>query len=100
VHFHECCTRETLAILHRFKEKAALCALTDDTIINTVVYRVAHKLVNWLIICILNILQISLLVTEFTKIIRNEIFLFQCTTHNVVIPLCKLTGRFKSEHSC
>jgi hypothetical protein len=39
-----------------------------------------------------------LLLTEFTKIVRNEILHVQFTTHNAVIPYIKLTGRFKSEH--
>jgi hypothetical protein len=34
--------------------------------------------------------------TEFTNIFRNEILRVQCTTHEAVIPLYKLTGRFKS----
>jgi hypothetical protein len=41
----------------------------------------------------------SLLITEFINIFRNEIFSFQCTSHNVMVPFCKLTGRFKSGHS-
>jgi hypothetical protein len=41
----------------------------------------------------------SLLLTEITKMVRNEIPHVQCTDHNAVIPFYKLTGRFKSEHS-
>jgi hypothetical protein len=44
-------------------------------------------------------LEISLLLTEFTEIVLNEILHVQCTTHNVVISFYKLTGRFKSEYS-
>jgi hypothetical protein len=40
----------------------------------------------------------SSLFTEFARIVRNEIPHVHCTTHNAVIPLYKLTGRFKSEH--
>jgi hypothetical protein len=40
-------------------------------------------------------LEIPLLLTEFTKIVRNV----QWTTHHAVKPSCKLTGKFKSKHS-
>jgi hypothetical protein len=43
-------------------------------------------------------LDISLLLTEFIKIVQNDILHVQCTTHNAVIPFCKLTDRFKCEH--
>jgi hypothetical protein len=45
-------------------------------------------------------LEIPSLITEFTKIVRNEILHVQCTTHNAVIPFYKLTGWFKFEYSC
>jgi hypothetical protein len=43
-------------------------------------------------------LEISLLLTEFIKIVRNELLHVQCTTHSAVIPFYKLTGKFKSDH--
>jgi hypothetical protein len=68
-------------------------------ICNTEVYRVAQKEVDWLLKYTLNTLDISLLLTEFTKIVRNGILHVQCTTQNAVIPFYKLTGMFKYEHS-
>jgi hypothetical protein len=44
-------------------------------------------------------LEISVLHTELTKTVRNEIIHVQCTTDSAVIPFYKLTGRFKSEHT-
>jgi hypothetical protein len=58
---------------------------------------VVQKSANWLVKCTLKYVG-NLLLTKFTKNIRNEIFHVQCATHNAVIPLYELTGRFKSEH--
>jgi hypothetical protein len=38
----------------------------------------------------------SLFITEFTKIVRNDILHVQGTTHYAVIPFYKLTYRFIS----
>jgi hypothetical protein len=41
-------------------------------------------------------LEMPLLVTEFTTIVRNEILHAQCITQNAMIPFYILTGRFFS----
>lgn len=57
------------------------------------------KVVHWLMKYTLHVLQIYLLLTELKKLFRNDMLFVQCTTHNTVMPLCNLIGRFKSEHS-
>jgi hypothetical protein len=47
-----------------------------------------------------NTLEITLLLSEFIKIVRNLILRVQCTTHNAVISFYKLTDKFTSEDSC
>jgi hypothetical protein len=51
--------------------------------------------VNCLVKCTLNLLEISLLLTVFTKIVLNEILHVNFTTYNAVIPFYKSTDRFK-----
>jgi hypothetical protein len=42
---------------------------------------VTQRSVNWLVNVHKNTLEMSLLLTEFAKIVRNEILHVQCTTH-------------------
>jgi hypothetical protein len=56
------------------------------------IYMVAQKPVVYK-----NITDFFLLLTEFTKIVRNEILHIQSTSHKAVIQFYKSNGRFKSE---
>jgi len=40
----------------------------------------------------------NLLLTELTKIVRNEILCGQCAGHNYVTPSCESTGETLYEH--
>jgi hypothetical protein len=67
-HFQENCTKETVAILRRFKGKAALSALTDHVIFNAEMYKVARESVNCSVKCTTKALDISLILTELIKV--------------------------------
>jgi hypothetical protein len=57
-------------------------------------YRLAKKSVNWSVKCTQKYVK-NVSITEFSKVLQNDILHVQCTTHNTVIPAYKLTGRFK-----
>jgi hypothetical protein len=44
-------------------------------------------------------LEVSLLLAEFTKDFRNDILHDQCAIHDTVMPFYRFTDRFNSERS-
>jgi hypothetical protein len=59
--------------LRRFTEKAALCVLTEHIIFNAEMYRLARESVNCSVKCTTKVLDISLILTDVMKVVRNEI---------------------------